>query len=238
MKKDPFDCTDKVRIIEWFEDKYLYFGIKSVRGCSMVLTIQQSKPRSNINKIKLEQHKAQQERLYNTINTYFTPEDSYYREMLEMVKKERDLAMNHKKLLKQFGAVKLFQKDEDQTMQKWRSLQMKRFNNLAAKKQMEEDEFKRKYFLLFKWNMLSQLKEQMVIEQSDSMRFARYSKNFVVKLKLRAILINLHQMFMVKRAATIKKRKMFVMKSKFRMRMLESLAAKGPSMDERLRVDF
>ena len=238
VQKDPFDCTDKVRIVEWFSDKYLYFGIKSMRGCSLILSILQSKPRSNHNKVKLEKYKAQQERLFNTINSYFTPDEPYYRDMLEMVRQEKELANRHKKLLMEFGPVKLFQKDEEKLLEKWREVHLKRFNNHAAKQSMDEAEFKRKYFLLYKWEMLGRLKEKMLNEQSDCVRHGKYSKNFVVKYKLREILIKLNQIFIKRREAKVKKRKMFVMKSKFRMRMHESLLAKGPTLDERIRSNF
>jgi len=82
-KKKP-KCHEKR-----FVEPQVYIKFSSNLGCSIQVRLELPESRDKINKMNLKNQKAEMQRKFEEVEQYFTVQDPYYREMLQMVKEKK-----------------------------------------------------------------------------------------------------------------------------------------------------
>jgi hypothetical protein len=179
--QDPFDVCG-MKTTENFLDSFLYMGFFSYLGGSLTATVTAKVPRSNEMKEKLMRHKEERDRMYSELHTYFTPADPYYRAMLAMDAKRRAVAGKHRTQLRELGPAKLYFKDEEATRERFFQSKVHAGVTLKRKEARDKSEQQRKYFLLYKWAILNNLKSTSFFDNDERHRTRLYVSNFIKRL--------------------------------------------------------
>jgi hypothetical protein len=107
----------------------------------------------------------------------FSDKDPYYREMKQMVMKSELKIIKHRREMKEQG---LYVKD---SCQKQYEMRKKAMFVLKRKWDQENLKLKRKYFLLFKWSLISKLKNQNLDSTYEKIRKYIYTNKIIKRVK-------------------------------------------------------
>ena len=82
-----------------FDDKYLYFGLISHTGCSIILKVSSIPSREYLNKKKLENQQLALQQKFNQMGSFveeMNENGNYYDEMIQMERKKKNDIERHK----------------------------------------------------------------------------------------------------------------------------------------------
>ena len=133
---------------------------------------------------KIQSEALKQKQLRSRVHEFFTKEDPYYKDMLDMVAKQNEEIMLRNERLEM---LKLEEGEIDKTYGvntvKFINMRKRAANVQRRRLEHAENERKRKYLLLFKWMILAEIKGEKLDEKINEYRKAAALQRLVKIIK-------------------------------------------------------